>query len=238
MTKKWDVVYNNCGRTSPSEISLEALMDIFQHIFSGTLEELDKRILEEAREAFLEKGYAGMNVDAIASQIGIGKGTIYRHFVSKSFLFLAVVVYTYREMVSHFLVIDPVEDPHQALHQYITTLIDLNIRLGRFFVLLNPEEFGRECLMESGADARLQSMVANFKEEKTKFLQIFSSILSQLQEGGYVTRDIPSSELAHMILVLVNNYFRQVEASQGEEKKKYMMSFVYNALQYKSKEEL
>jgi AcrR family transcriptional regulator len=49
-----------------------------------------ERLLAAARELIEEGGYAGAPVVAIAGRAGVAAGTLYRHFASKSELFLEV----------------------------------------------------------------------------------------------------------------------------------------------------
>jgi AcrR family transcriptional regulator len=51
---------------------------------------VDERILEEAANIFLEKGFARAKMDEIASRAGITKQTVYARFSSKSSLFSAL----------------------------------------------------------------------------------------------------------------------------------------------------
>ena len=48
-----------------------------------TLDEVDKRIIEVTRELFLQQGMQKTEMKHIAKQVGIGRSTLYRHFVSK-----------------------------------------------------------------------------------------------------------------------------------------------------------
>ena len=48
-----------------------------------------EEILCKALRAFAERGFSDTDVQVIADQVGIGKGTVYRHFGSKEGLFLA-----------------------------------------------------------------------------------------------------------------------------------------------------
>jgi AcrR family transcriptional regulator len=50
-----------------------------------------EQILDVAAKTFAELGYADTDVQIVADGLGIGKGTVYRHFPSKSELFLAAV---------------------------------------------------------------------------------------------------------------------------------------------------
>jgi len=50
-----------------------------------------EEILDVAARVFAERGYAETDVQLIADELGVGKGTIYRYFPSKQELFLAAV---------------------------------------------------------------------------------------------------------------------------------------------------
>lgn len=54
--------------------------------------EVDERILDAARRAFLERGLSGASIDEIAAMARAGKPTIYARFPSKEALFTAVVM--------------------------------------------------------------------------------------------------------------------------------------------------
>ena len=53
--------------------------------------ETRSRLLVAAREIFLESGYRGATLDAIAARAGFTKGALYWHFPNKQSLFLALV---------------------------------------------------------------------------------------------------------------------------------------------------
>ena len=50
-----------------------------------------EEILDAAARIFAERGYPNTDLQIVADSIGVGKGTIYRYFPSKSALFLAAV---------------------------------------------------------------------------------------------------------------------------------------------------
>jgi AcrR family transcriptional regulator len=50
-----------------------------------------ERVLDAAREVFLERGYAGASLDAIAERAGFSKGVVYSQFTNKADLFLALL---------------------------------------------------------------------------------------------------------------------------------------------------
>jgi len=50
-----------------------------------------EEILVAATRIFADRGYPGTDVQVIADEVGVGKGTVYRYFPSKQELFLAAV---------------------------------------------------------------------------------------------------------------------------------------------------
>lgn len=52
-----------------------------------------RRILEAAREAFFRDGFMAANLDEVAHQAGVAKGTLYRYFESKAELYVAVLAH-------------------------------------------------------------------------------------------------------------------------------------------------
>lgn len=50
-----------------------------------------EQILDAAALGFAAHGYAGLDVEALAATIGVGKGTVYRYFPTKEALFLATI---------------------------------------------------------------------------------------------------------------------------------------------------
>jgi len=55
------------------------------------LEELDARMIACAARLFTERGYAGVSIEGVAAEAGVGKNTIYRRYATKADLFQAVV---------------------------------------------------------------------------------------------------------------------------------------------------
>lgn len=64
--------------------------------------EVDTRILDAARRAFLERGLAGTSMDEIAGLARAGKPTIYARFPGKEALFTAVVMRNVAAKVARF----------------------------------------------------------------------------------------------------------------------------------------
>lgn len=79
-------------------------------------------IVEAAAATFIEHGYAGTKLDAVAKRAGIAKGTIYLYFDTKQDLFEAVI----REEVTSVIgdvgaMLEVYEGPTDALLQQVIT---------------------------------------------------------------------------------------------------------------------
>jgi AcrR family transcriptional regulator len=84
----------------------------------------EEEILDAATRLFAERGFADADVQEIANELQIGKGTVYRYFPSKSELFLAAVDRGMRSLHAHVEVEtsrieDPLDRVVQAIHSYL-----------------------------------------------------------------------------------------------------------------------
>lgn len=57
----------------------------------GLAERRREEILDAAAKLFAERGYPNTDLQLVAQELGVGKGTLYRYFPSKQDLFLAAV---------------------------------------------------------------------------------------------------------------------------------------------------
>jgi AcrR family transcriptional regulator len=64
--------------------------------------EVEQRILDAARDVFLERGLAGASIEEIAALARAGKPTIYARFLSKEALFTAVVMRSVDANIARF----------------------------------------------------------------------------------------------------------------------------------------
>lgn len=82
-------------------------------------------ILDVAEKIFASAGFADTDVQVIADQLGIGKGTVYRYFPTKKELFLATVdrgladLTTEMEAIITNTAIDPIDMIRRAFQVYL-----------------------------------------------------------------------------------------------------------------------
>lgn len=91
---------------------------------SRDLTERREEILDAATELFAEHGYSDAVTQELVERLGVGKGTVYRHFPSKRDLFLASVDRVMRRLREHIdarirLVDDPVDRIAVAVRSFL-----------------------------------------------------------------------------------------------------------------------
>ncbi len=98
------------------------------------LEQRDERILHVAGETFLNFGFGGTTMDAVAGAAGISKRTLYARYADKTVLFNAVL----RDLIDRWL--SPIEESQAGQG----TLEDKLLALGRYLVeiTLTPQSVG------------------------------------------------------------------------------------------------
>jgi AcrR family transcriptional regulator len=87
------------------------------------------RILQAARRVLAERGAEGTSIDAVASEAGVGKGTVFRRFGDRSGLFQALSDEHLRSFQDAFIAgpppLGPGAPPRERLAAFLDGLLDL-----------------------------------------------------------------------------------------------------------------
>lgn len=78
----------------------------------------EQEILDAALELFLEQGEDRVTVEMIADRVGIGKGTIYKHFETKNEIYLLLMLRYEEQLASVFEQIRDSDDKEQLAREY------------------------------------------------------------------------------------------------------------------------
>jgi AcrR family transcriptional regulator len=143
-------------------------------------------ILDAALDLFVERGYHGTAVPAVAERAGVGAGTIYRYFKSKEDLVNTLYRQSKQELATHVLAgIAPTGAPREQFHQ-------LWRRLALYW-RKNPKVF---------AFLELHHHASYLDEEsqavESRVLELTTAFVSRLQVQMVVK---PVSPMALMIIV-------------------------------------
>ncbi len=154
-----------------------------------------RRVIHEAASEFARLGFDQANINTIAEQAGIGKGTIYLYFANKRELFLEMLRYiaqsqlaTIRTALAH----------NGSLQQRLECLF-------RAFVRLAEEESDSFNVYMSA----LYGVNRAFKDEAVKLLRDYVAVIALMLEESQVRGEIHCANVeatALMVLSLTESY--------------------------------
>ncbi len=78
----------------------------------------EREIVDAALELFLEHGEDKVTVEMIADRVGIGKGTIYKHFQTKNEIYLLLMIQYEEELARVFEEIADSDDKERLTREY------------------------------------------------------------------------------------------------------------------------
>jgi len=154
-------------------------------------------IIAVARELFLEHGYAGTNMSAIAARLGGSKGTLWSYFPSKEALFAAMIEDTTAAVRSQIDINFKPGDYLENLVRLCRSVIDRGVSpLGlAIFRVINAEgarqpEVGR--IFYERGPKRTQEMIGAYLEKafghilrKTDFVKAGMVLVTLCTSGSY-----------------------------------------------------
>jgi AcrR family transcriptional regulator len=121
---------------------------------------VEERILDAARNLFLERGFEGASIEAIAEAARSGKPTIYARFPGKEALFTAVVMQRVAANVAHFEAYTPTGATiEQRLESVAVTVL-------KWFLLSDSIDLMRVAIAEAPRFPDLASSVYAMARER------------------------------------------------------------------------
>jgi TetR/AcrR family transcriptional repressor of mexJK operon len=162
----------------------------------GRPKDLAKRqaILDAAKTLFLTKGYANTSMDAVATQAGVSKLTVYSHFNDKETLFSAAVVAKCEEQLPSLFF----ELPEGVA---VETVL-LNIARG-FHQLINSDESVNlhRLIMALGSQDPKLSLIF-FEAGPQRMLHGMERLLGKINQSGELSIDKPRNAAEHFFCLL------------------------------------
>ena len=139
-----------------------------------------KAILEAAITLFGTRGYEETSIEQLAKAAGIGKGTIYSYFHTKSEIFLA---FCEEELDFLHKEIHEKMDPKRPLLESLVEIFMIN-----FQYVTRNRDFGRAYLREIVFPTELT--VKRSKEMDDRFIMFFMPFFEEAQKRGELRRDL------------------------------------------------
>lgn len=154
-----------------------------------------RRIIREAASEFARLGFDAANINTIAEQAGIGKGTIYLYFENKRDLFLSMLRFIAQEHIA-------------AIRSTLAVTNNLPERLEhlfRAFVRLAFEESDSFNVYMSA----LYGVNRAFKDEATRLMRDYIATIALILEEGRANGELQCDDIeavALMVLSLTESY--------------------------------
>ena len=147
-------------------------------------EERVDSILRAAVEEFVEKGYEGASVDAIAKRAGVSKGGFYHHFSNKEVLLMEAnkkLMEPFYEMAERaYSNSSAIDGLRQYMRDYMNYWIDRPRELGFFFLSMSKA-------LESPV------LMDYYRESVTESTAFFTGMFTKANEAGELQLDDPEA---------------------------------------------
>jgi AcrR family transcriptional regulator len=174
-----------------------------------------EQIMEAARKIFAEKGLS-IPISEIASQAGVGVGTIYRHFQTKEALFEAVTMSHKQQLTTEAksLMNDP--DPGKAFFD--------------FFSRFTEEGFNNRAWKDAFKSGALSTRTEN-SGVLQDFRSAYDNLLTRAQQAKAVREDIDGQDLSTLVFGLLMA-IEQTKGTPDIIRFKRLQSIVIEGLRY------
>jgi TetR/AcrR family fatty acid metabolism transcriptional regulator len=151
-----------------------------------------QRLTDAARELLELYGYDGVTVDDICNEAGVSKGAFYGHFESKD----QVIISEFMRVDEYYREVYP-----QVLEErtYVDMLFAMN-RLALRYIADQGKTIIKVVYSSEIAPGRKPSPVAS---QDRALYQLVESLVAAAKENGELRSDIDSSEMAHMIILMI-----------------------------------
>ena len=141
------------------------------------------RILDEALKSFAENGYNGTNLRDLASNLGLSKSALYKHYNSKEDIWNAMIDRIRNYYNANF-------DHHPRIPETCEELLELTMQLIGFTIHDPQIILTRRLLMtEQFRGGRASELATEYFLNGTK--RMFSEIFRNMIEDGLLKQDDP-----------------------------------------------
>lgn len=171
-------------------------------------EEVRKKIVEAAFSLFLDNGYHGTTMDAIAERLGVTKPALYQYFPGKEDLFAAVAERSRQELKGSL----ELSYRNRNIRDGSAVLFDSLLAYAPQF-----SSMFSEMMLLSVHNERLRIVL---HQDRTEDIRIIERFIASQQEIGYVSPGLSPRVLAIACDALVNGLLLDIMAGLDKEEAK------------------
>jgi AcrR family transcriptional regulator len=159
-------------------------------------EDKKTRIIESAAKVFAKKGFFGTVIQDIATEAGIGKGTVYQYFKSKDDLFFAVFEWLFNELAgaAEVRVLTLGGSASARLEALSDSLTNAVVELQDYFPLF------MEFWAASGASPNRDRFKQFFQQSYDEFRGLVVNIINDGVERGEYRTDLDPKSIAAVLV--------------------------------------
>ena len=178
-------------------MTFSPFLEFFQQMNVGRPKDLEKRqrILESAKQLFLEMGYHGSSMNQIAQNAGVTKLTVYNHFQDKATLFTCAI----EDTCEHILSTRPRE--LTADSNFIVVLNEV-CELALNIVNL-PEAIKLDLLLLELAAEHSPLVEQFYRASHLKMRQVWEQLFQEAASFGFIQQADPALQTELMVSLLM-----------------------------------
>ena len=185
-------------------MTFSPFLEFFQQMNVGRPKDLEKRqrILESAKQLFLEMGYHGSSMNQIAQNAGVTKLTVYNHFQDKATLFTCAI----EDTCEHILSTRPRE--LSADSNFIVVLNEV-CELALNIVNL-PEAIKLDLLLLELAAEHSPLVEQFYRASHLKMRQVWEQLFQEAASFGFIQQADPALQTELMVSLLMGLRHQEV----------------------------
>jgi AcrR family transcriptional regulator len=146
---------------------------------------LQERIVEQARQMFLEHGYSKVSTSEIATALGISKKTIYREFETKEDILRAVIILKLKESAKR---VDAILAKRLPFPEKLEAVLEV----------ISEQQRRVSPVLLRDVYTSAPDIWKEIVEHKLSRIKRFEAMISEGMEKGYFRSDIPKEIIVRM----------------------------------------
>lgn len=159
------------------------------------------KIVKASKEIFIKEGFHKATTKKIAALAGVGEGTIFNHFKTKSDILVAI----YQDMIlSESCEYQIIQEDGKEIEEYINDFVD--------FYIQSTEEISKEWLREIfSASYRVMdggsSLYLSLSQVDKYWINSLKTLMNDLKEINLLPRELDNNRISNIIYAVIMQHY-------------------------------